>query len=175
MRAAKPKPLAVVRSGRHRAEIHRAKFEPFEATKYLNLSALKKAKKARVEIGRVRAAGVEATVVAEIEKGMITKLMPLDCKGCDKAMLKRGSKGVNKKFARETLTRLRDLGLSGTPLPAALPTKSAMEVGNGWIEIGPIVIYWPPDICISVDYTDGVSCLYCLFGYGICVGPVIVN
>ena len=175
MRAAKPKPLAVIRSGRHLAEIHRAKFDPFEATKYLNLSALKKATKARVEIGRVRAAGVEATVVAEIEKGMITKLMPLDCKGCEKAAAKRGSKGVDKKFARETLARMRDLGLSGTPLPAKLPTTSALEIGRGFIEIGPIVIYWPPDICISVYYTDGVSCLYCLFGPGICVGPVVVQ
>ena len=38
--------------------------------------------KAVVEIGRIEGGGVVATLVAEVHKGAITKLMPLSCNGC---------------------------------------------------------------------------------------------
>src|SRR5580704_5181538 len=76
----KPKPLAKI----GKVEIHRSKFHAFETVKYLDIAALKKASKARIEIGRVEGGGTEATIVAEVSKGMITKLTPIACEGCAK-------------------------------------------------------------------------------------------
>ena len=81
MKSKKQKPLATV-GVRPKAQIYQAKFHPFESMKYLNLAALKRAKLARIEIGRIEGGGIEATLVAEIRKGVITKLKPVGCKGC---------------------------------------------------------------------------------------------
>jgi len=163
----KQKPLATV----GKLEIHRGKFKAFEAVKYLDVTALKKAAKARIEVGRVESGGKEATIVAEVRKGTITKLIPIGCKGCTPAKRTGTRKGGTavKKALRAALTRVRELGLTGVKLPIPIRTISALE-----IQVGPIIIYGDPfDICIIVETTDGWTCCYCLFGPGICIGPVI--
>lgn len=57
-------------------------FRPFESTKYLDLKALRKVAKTTIEIGTIEAPGLSATLVAEIKKGMITRLRPMGCVGC---------------------------------------------------------------------------------------------
>lgn len=165
----KQKPLATA----GKVEIHRGKFHAFEAVKYLNIPALKKAAKARIEIGRVEGGNREATVVAELRKGMITKLTPIGCKGCSevKGRAARKSGPTVKKALRAALTRVRELGLSGVKLPIPIRSVSALD-----IQIGPIIIYGDPfDICIVVDSPDGWTCVECLFGPGICIGPVVFD
>jgi hypothetical protein len=166
----KPKPLAKI----GKVEIHRAKFHAFETVKYLNIAALKKASKARIEIGRVEGGGTEATVVAEVSKGMITKLTPIACEGCAKpaGAAARKVNAAKKKEFRAVLVRVRELGLSGTKLP--IPVKSTRAFAD--LEIGPIIItLWPPDFCIVVGYTDGESCEYCVWGLGLCMSNVVVK
>src|ERR1700734_2074907 len=118
MKSSKQKPLAIVRSSGLTTEIHRSKFVPFESTKYLDLKALKKAKKALIEIGTVEAAGRRATVVAEIRKGFITKLRPVSCPNCDeKSPKKTAANASSKKLAGEIFQKLGELGTPVTKLP----------------------------------------------------------
>ena len=163
------RPLATIGKGRERIEIHRGSFEPFEAMKYLNLAALKKAGKARIEIGRVKAAGLAATIAAEVERGKITKLVPLECRGCGEDGKGKGRK-LSAKTKREIVTRIKESGLPPLKLPMGV---SALDRS---IVIGPVIIEtWPPDICIVIDQPDGSWCIYCLFGPNWCIGPVILN
>ncbi|MFZ0312660.1 MAG: hypothetical protein WAL85_08145 [Candidatus Korobacteraceae bacterium] len=169
------KPLATVGAS-PRLEIHRGGFHAFEAMKYLDVAKLKKAGKARIEIGRVQGGGVEATIVAEICKGMITNLTPIDCKGCSGGARKaarstRGGSAATKKALRAALERVRQLGYPGVKLPIPVPTARPLE-----IVIGPIIIYGDPlDICIVLSYPGGETCVSCLVGRGICIGPVILE
>jgi len=162
----KPKPLATI----DKLEIHRATFRPFGSVKYLDLAALQKARGAEIEIGSVEGGGAETTLVATVNRGKITKLTPIGCKGC--AGTKGGRKGgVSKKVLRAALTRMRELGLQPVRLP--IPISNTRELLS--IQIGPIIIYGDPfDICIAVDDPDGGWCVYCLFGPGLCVGPVTI-
>jgi hypothetical protein len=169
MKNKRPKPLATVGTN-PRVEIHRAKFHPFASMKYLNIEALKKAAKAQIEIGRVEGGGAEATIVAEVRKGMITKLRPLACKGCVEGMSKAGTNrrtanAATKKVLREALVRVRKLRQPVTKLP--LPLRSVQSLN---ISIGPIIVVIGPgiDICIRIDYEDS-SCVYCLFSPGFCL------
>ena len=88
MKAKRQKPLAVI--GRDpRAEIHRAKFRPFESIKYLNAAALK-----------------------EADKALITKVKPVGCIDCAKASTKSRSRkptsrGSHRKLMREVLGIVR--------------------------------------------------------------------
>ena len=123
---------------------------------------------------------MEATIVAEVRKGMITRLRPLGCKGCGKTARKTGSsnsasKAALKKVLREALARVRDGGYPVVKLP--VPIVSAREIG---IPIGPIIIIigGPTgiDFCIVITDDDGFTCVYCLFTpMPLCVGPVILN
>ena len=165
----KQKPLAT----EGKIEIHRASFHPFETVKYLDFAALRKVSKARIEVGRVEGGGKEATIIAEVRKGEITKLTPIGCKGCseDKGAAARKGGPAAKKALRGALTRVRELGLSGVKLPIPLRTRRSLD-----IQIGPIIIYGDPfDICIVVEEPNGDVCVECLFGPGICVGTVIVE
>ena len=163
----KPKPLATV----DKLEIHRATFHPFESSKYLDLAALQKAREAQIEIGSVEGGGAETTLIATVNRGKITKLTPVGCKGCASAKGARKGGSVPKKVLRAALTRMRELGLQPTKLPIPINNLKALRA----IEIGPIIIYGDPfDICIAIDDPDGGWCVYCLFGPGLCVGPVVV-
>jgi len=151
-----------------KAKLYRGKFRAFESTKYLDVAALKQAKKVPIEIGTIEAPGVKATLVAEVREGMITKIKPLGCPNCmkHKPETKTG-KAAFKKAAREALKRVQALGEPVMKLP--IPIESART-----IDIGPIVIIYNDhfDICIVVDFPDGEMCFYCLFGPSICAGPI---
>ena len=171
----KLKPLATVGTS-PRAEIHRAKFQAFAAMKYMDWSALKKAHKAVVEIGRIEGGGVVATLVAEVHKGAITKLMPLSCKGCAAGHGKAGAAGraATKRVVRQALERVRELGLPVVKLP--IPLSAARSIP---IDLGPIIIIFGPpygiDFCMVVESPEGEICVLCLFGPGLCIGPVVID
>lgn len=151
-----------------KTKLYRGKFRAFESTKYLDVAALKQAKKVPIEIGTIEAPGVKATLVAEVREGMITKIKPLGCPNCTKPKPEtKAGKAAFKKAVREALKRVRTLGEPVMKLP--IPIESART-----IDIGPIVIIYNDhfNICIVVDFPDGKFCLYCLFGRPICFGPI---
>ena len=152
-----------------KAKLYRGKFRAFESTKYLDVAAIKQAKKVSIEIGTVEAPGVSATLIAEVREGMITKIKPLGCPNCmkHKPETKTGAAAL-KKAASEALKRVQTLGEPVMKLP--IPIE---RVRN--IDIGPIVIisngYF--NICIVLDFPDdGVVCMICLFSRPICAGPI---
>ena len=69
----KQKPLLVI-DGPVRASVYRGNFKPFAITRLLDASKVKKARKLSIEVGTIEAAGKSATLIAQVEKGMITKL-----------------------------------------------------------------------------------------------------
>jgi hypothetical protein len=172
-KSSKQKPLAVVRGAGVTAEIHSSKFVPFESTKYLDLAALKKVKKALIEIGTVESGGKTATCVATISKGFITKLSPTECANCHETSAKAAPRGsATKKVAREALEQIRKLGKPALQLP--IPVAALRRE----IKLGPIVILCGDtsgcDLCIDYIDENGWSCIYCIFsGVGLCIGPVV--
>jgi hypothetical protein len=171
MKSKTQKPLATI-SGPVKAKLYRGKFRPFEAIKYLNAAVLKQANKARIEIGSIEAAGMKVTVAAEVRKGLITEIRPLDCTSCGNRKTKRKhSKAIVREVALQALKRAHALNEPTVRLPipiARLATDFPIE-----IDIGPIVIILDDggfDICIMVDSPGGGWCLYCLFGASVCGG-----
>ena len=165
-------PLLTV-GGKVKAEVHKAKFRAFATTRYLDIEALKKAKKAVIEIGSVEASGVTATIAAEIRNGAITRIKPVACQSCAKREAEaKGSKAELKKVVLEALKRVRDSGQRLVKMPIAIMSARSFD-----IPIGPIIITigWPPDICIVVQEPDGEICWYCLTTPDGCVGPIIVQ
>ena len=151
-----------------KAKLYRGKFRPFESTKYLDVAAIKQARKVPIEIGTIEAPGVKTTLVAEVREGMITKIKPRGCPNCMKRKPEtKTAKAAFKKVAREALKRVQTLGEPVLKLP--IPIESART-----IDIGPIVIIYNDhfDICLVVDFPDGKMCFYCLFGPWICAGPI---
>jgi hypothetical protein len=167
----KPKPLATLR-GAFTAKIYRSKFKAFESTRYLDVKALKKARKVTVEIGSVEGGGVSVTLAAEIRNGIITKLKPVSCPGCEKpAPKKKRSTEESKAFHLKLVKRLREIGIPPPIVPK--PLRSIEDLSD--IDIGPITIFPDGrfDICITIIETDGTECMYCLFGPSSCMklGP----
>lgn len=169
-RARKPRPLVEVRKPL-RVRVYRGKFRPFEATRYLDVKALKSARSATIECGTVEAAGVKQTVSAVIRDGKIVGLRPVACEGC--APPKRRSKastGELKQAMRQVREKLAERGLDRPPRPVAL--KISRRLGLQ-IPIGPIIIVIgePPiglDFC--VEWWDGNKlCWWCLFGPSGCI------
>jgi hypothetical protein len=70
------------RAGPNTVKTYRATFRPFTSTKYLDEVSLRKVAKTTIEIGTVEAPGISFTLVAEVRKGMITRLAPVSCRGC---------------------------------------------------------------------------------------------
>jgi len=162
-RPTKQRPLATIRRP-VKAKIYRGKFRLFESTKYLDLKALRRAPKATVEIGTVEAPGVSCTLVAEVRKGMVTRVKPLPCVGCKRRRLPTSKlKGL----LTEATRRIEALGKPQPRLPMAFK-----KVGDSWGgTFGPIVIIIDEGIpCIWIYIGDTV-CVICAFDViqGICI------
>ena len=140
-----------------KAKVYRAKFRPFEATKYLNEDALRKVEKTTIEIGTVEAPGVSFTLAAEIQKGMITRLMPVSCGECKPGRI---SKVKLKKIMAAATERLGDLKTSSPNLPMPLAAS-----GTDGIVIGPIVIVVDEGIPCVWIWIGQFLCLICEFGW----------
>ena len=166
MKRIEQKPLDTIRHGRLKATIYKARFRPFESTKYLNIVALKRAKKVPIQIGWIEAVGMNITLEAEVRKGLITKIRPVGCKNCGpQKKSKRKHRSAFNVVAREVLKRARVLGKRATlPIPVSAVSK---------LVVGRIIIItnddW--DICITVYGPFGVVCIFCLFAPGVCFGP----
>jgi hypothetical protein len=165
----KQKPLAEV-SSPLRARAYRAKFRPFESTKYLDVAALKAAKKVTIECGTLEVAGISFQVAAEIQRGMIVALKPLGCEGCTPKGSKKASSAALKKTTAALARKLKQGDISQPALP--MPLQISAQRGFD-IPIGPIVIVIGGDIWIDVCIQIWIGnklCWWCLFGPNGCIG-----
>lgn len=147
--------------------LYRARFPPYEATRYLDAEALRSARKAIVECGTITAPGVELPVAAEIRNGRIVALRPTGCSGCGPrrggGRRGSGSKELMKKVRAECAAR----GIGTSPVPAQL--KISRRLGFQ-IPIGPVVIIIGDpapggifDVCVEYQVGD-FTCWWCLIG-----------
>ena len=152
-----------------KAKVYKARFRPFQATRYLNIAALKKAKKAVIEIGSIEAAGRSATLAAEIRNGAIVQIRPKPCRNCakEKAPVK-AHRAELKKVSLEALKRVRDRGLPVVRLPIRITSAQSLDFPDP----GPIIILtWNNHgtICFPIVMPDGSICDFCLNGMTICI------
>ena len=151
------------------ATAYRGKIRPFEATRYLNVRALKAARrKVTIEIGTIEAGGKSFPVAAEIRRGQIVALRPLACVGCHDGKPK--SHRLNAAALKQTMLavekELERRNIAGPRLPAPLRISAERAFS---IPLGPIVITigdlgsdgW--DACITI-YIPGFNiCWCCIF------------
>jgi hypothetical protein len=150
--------LATIR-GPRRVRIYRAALRPFESTRYLDVRALRRARKATVELGMLEVPGLAFPVAAEIRKGMIAGLRPLECPGCPSG--KQGARSLRTILAEVT----RRIEATGEPyLKLPVPLAISPRAGAS-LTIGPIVIIVDDDApCIWI-WVNGSYCLICTFGF----------
>ena len=140
---------------RRSAKIYRAKFRPFQATKFLDTGALRRVAKTTIEIGTVEAPGISFTLAAEIRKGMITRLSPVSCRGCKPG---RVSRAKLKKVLTDARQRRE---VKSSP---KLPMRLAISRTRGII-IGPIVIVIDEGIPCVWIWIGQFLCIICEFGW----------
>jgi len=155
-------PLATLRRP-FKVKIYRGKIRPFASTRYLDMAALRKATRARIEFGTLEAPGVSCTLVAEIRRGMITGLTPLPCAGC---RVRRVSQARLKALLTAVTTRIEAMGGPQPRLPIPL-ARSGIWGGR----IGPIVIVIDEGIPCVWIYVGDTVCVICAFDVieGICL------
>ena len=146
-----------------KATAYRGVFRPFAATQYLNIAAIKAAKrKVAIECGTVEANGISVTLVAEVKKGEIVALRPSACVGCRdfKGKARKASPLALTRTMQEVRRRLDDRGLTAPVLP--IPLKVQARAIN--IPLGPIVI------TIGDLGDDGFDCCITIYipGFNIC-------
>ncbi len=165
------KPLVTLQ-GAIEARVYRPVFRSFESTKYLDVAALSKVRKATIEIGTIEAPGVSWIVTAEIREGQVVKVVPTSCASCKQ---KRGIGAAKyRKLLREAVGKLDGYKLEPFHPPVALKKLP------GWIIIlGPIVVIGPtfpgnPHPGCTYVWTPGEACWFC-DGFTSCVTPTDDN
>ena len=160
-----------------RAKVYRGRFEPFASTRFIDVGALKKVRRAVLECGTLEIGGRGVTLVAETRKGVITEIRPAECKGCSPT---RRRKPAPKSQIRNLITlvdqKLSDRKVKVPKWPVG-KVLSRRSLGFS-IPIGPIIIIIGTDpdegidsfdFCIVINSGSG-SCIYCLFAPNACVG-----
>lgn len=155
--ATKKTRIRATRARPKKAKSYRAKFRPFTATKYLDEASLRKVTKTTIEIGTVEAPGVSFTLVAEVRKGMITRLAPASCPGCKPG---RVAKGRLKNLLAESKRLMKTLETSTPRLPMRLSVSRIRG-----IKIGPIVIVVDEGIPCVWIWIGQFLCIICEFGW----------
>jgi hypothetical protein len=166
-RKSAPKPLARVtgKPGKVSAKVYRGRFTSSEHMKYLDMAALKRAKKALIDVGSVKAAGQTIALQAEVRNGMVTKLRPTHCKDCTPAKSQSAtSTSARAQAAKAALKKVRDLGLRSVRLP--VPVARLRGGGTFGITIT-IIVDW--EWCIVIEYDDGSVCYICTQTPSFCI------
>jgi hypothetical protein len=161
-RTSKQNPIARV----GKTGIYRGRFRTAEHARYLDFVALKKARKAVFQVGTVSVRGMEIPISAEVRNGMIESLRPTDCKHC--ASLPRHSKGSpaqRRSATRAALSKVLELKLKTLKLPKPVE-RLRIPI---WGVVITIITDW--EICLSIEYTDGVICCFCSSSGSFCLHP----
>lgn len=157
-----------------RIRAYRGTFTPFESTRFLDVKALKRARKATIECGTIEAGGFTQTVSAVIENGRLVALKPIGCDGCGpRARNPKKLPGAELKQAMADVRRqLTERGIDVRPRPATLRISPRLGFQ---IPIGPIIIIIGDpapggifDVCF--EWWDGNRlCWWCLIGASGCI------
>jgi hypothetical protein len=170
VRARRQAPLLEIRKPM-RVRVFRGRFRPYEATKFLDVKALRAARQATIECGTVEAAGVKQTVSAVIRDGKVVALRPVACEGCAPMKSRRKYTATEMKQAmRDVKAAMAARGLDVPLKPMHI--KVSRRLGFQ-IPIGPIIIVIgePPiglDFCIEI-WDGDKYCWWCLFGPSGCI------
>jgi hypothetical protein len=141
-------------NGKVSASIYRGRFQMAEHMRYLDMKALARVRKAAIEVGSIQAAGVSVPLVAEVQKGIIVKLRPLQCTSCKPHERNSLTRTERQKAANAALQTVRDKGLHSTRLP--MPMARLRDSGLG-ITIT-VTVDW--EVCIVIDFGDRI-CYFC--------------
>ncbi|HED17571.1 MAG TPA: hypothetical protein ENI64_12250 [Gammaproteobacteria bacterium] len=146
-----------------KARAYKSKFRAFETTRYLDARKLNSARKISIEVGTIEAAGRCATLVAQIQKGMI---IGLKLKGCQTCTPKTKSLAGTYKRILPELAR-KTCAVPGRKLVLPIPLTFSQK-GIIRIPIGPIVIVIQsdPEFCIMIQIGE-LFCVIC-FDYIYC-------
>jgi hypothetical protein len=146
-----------------RTRAYKSKFIPFESTKFLDVAAVRAAKKAvSLEVGTIEAAGYSLTVAAEIKDGEIVRLRPLHCPGCEPAKSNKPDASAFKKTVAALNAGLEERGLlkAGKPVPLVVSPRLEIPIGPIVVIIGdPGTGTW--DFCIEITI-GRTTCWWCL-------------
>lgn len=159
----KTKPLLRIRKPIKTA-VYRAKLKPYDSLRYIDVRALARAARARVELGVISTPAGSATVVADIRAGRVAGLRLKDCPGCPS---KRSR--LRKDDLKRIMSQVRVDGGVKLPMPV---TRMFGRMGLR-IPIGPIIIViGEPDMTFCIEWTrpDGTICWWCLFDASGCMG-----
>lgn len=159
----KSKPLLRVRKPL-KAAVYRTKLKPLDSLEFLDLRALGRAARARIELGTIATPVGSATVVANIRDGQVVGLRLKDCPSCPPKRSK-----LEKEDVKKVMSQVRvDAGVK-------LPMPVARMFGRTGLRIpmGPIVIViGEPDMTFCIEWTgpNGTICWWCLFDASGCMG-----
>lgn len=155
-----------------RARVYRAKFQAYEATRFLDEGALRRARRATLECGTLKAGGVTVPVVAEVERGKIVALKPVHCESCEPRKGRKLSKSKLRRVQRSIASQLEAGGFIEplAPQPIRISRKLGLE-----LPFDPHVIEIGNDGSICIVVIVGTSiCWYCFRGPAECfdLGPL---
>jgi hypothetical protein len=151
MRGTATKPFARI----GKARIYRTRIVFASHVRYLNLGALKKARKTLLEIGSVTAGAVTVSVVAEIKYGLITTLRLAHCEKCDpRRSVRARAQHDRKKLLRDVFSKLGVAGATKLPIPVA---RLAAARSSFVIDV---VITPDGVLCVRIE-ANGSGCLIC--------------
>ena len=156
-----------VRAGA-KAPIYRGRFSPAEHIRYLDLAALKRARKVKLEVGAVSVAGLVIPIFAEVRNGLVVSLRPSECGNCGGVQRKvRALRSRRSKAADAALTKIRDLKLPTLKLPMPIERLQRISIFG----IGVTIIKIGGTYCLVIWFTDGAFCYFCLDGSQLCLRP----
>ena len=159
----KSKPLRRIRKPL-KAAVYRGRVKPFGSLKFLDVRALARSARAKIEIGVIETPAGSVTVVADIRRGQVVGLHP---KACSDG--RRGARKISNTKIKQVIAQARVAGGVTLPIPVA---RMFGSMGLR-IPIGPIVIViGEPDMTFCIEWTraDGTICWWCLFDASGCMG-----
>ena len=144
------------------ARIYRAALDVSPHLRYLNLPALKRARRVEIPIGSVTIPSRTIPIVVVSRSGEISELRAADSSGSNtRSRSRRRPARKRMALARATHEKLRALGLHSTPMPMPV----AMLTQRRFLPSIDIVITPDGVICIRIESSDGRrGCLICSDG-----------
>lgn len=142
-----------------KARIYRRRIVNASHMRYLNLAALKKARRAEIELGSVTVGALTAVIVAEIKQGLITRLRPAHCQKCGRR------RSIRARAQRDRTKLLRNIFSKRAPgtAPTALPIPVERLAGSRSNLTITIVITPDGILCLLIEI-GGYGCLICTDG-----------
>lgn len=137
--------------------IYRTSLSASPHLRYLNVAALRRARKLDLPMGSVTIHQHTVNIIAVITHGAVTEFRLANCTGCDTAGALRRNARQRKTLARAVHDKFETLGLHSTPLPMPVARLASPR-----FQLSIDIVLTPEGmICIRIESTDGYGCLIC--------------